>query len=133
MQLAFYKASGGLADKLVRLVTRSPYSHVELVIGGVCYSSSIQDGGVRSKHINIGSGNWDVLEIAGDEAKAAQWFVDHHGQDYDWLGVFRFVLPFLKHRTGKWFCSEACAAALGLENAHKYSPQDLFETFWGRE
>lgn len=127
MHLAFYKASGGIFDKAVRLVTRSAYSHVELVIGGKCYSSSIQDGGVRSKHINIWSGSWDVVEIGGDEAVAKAWFEQHDGQDYDWLGAFRFAIPFLRHRSGKWFCSEAVGAALGLPDAHKLTPQNMWE------
>lgn len=127
MRLALYKASGGLADKLVRLVTRSKYSHVELVIGGACFSSSIQDGGVRGKHINIWSGSWDVVDIGGDEAAAKAWFEARNGQDYDWLGVFRFILPFLPHRSGKWFCSEAVGAALGLPEPHALSPQDLWD------
>ena len=132
MRLALYKAPGGIFDKLVRLVTRSKYSHVELVIGGMCYSSSIQDGGVRGKHINIWSGSWDVVDIGGDEDEdaARAWFEAYEGQDYDWLGAFRFALPFLRHRPAKWFCSEAVGTALGLPEPHRLTPQDLHT--WSR-
>ena len=31
---------------------------------------------------------------------------------YDYLGVLRFALPFLRRPKDKWFCSELVAAAL---------------------
>ena len=129
MKLAFYKAPGTWADKAIRLFTGSAYSHVELVINGMCYSSSIQDSGVRCKGINIHSGNWDVVDIPGDERKALKWFADHDGQAYDWAGVFRFLLPLLPNSANRWFCSEAVAAALGIKDPEAYTPQDLYEGF----
>lgn len=132
MQLAFYKAPGTLADRLVRLVTGSQYSHCELIINGTACSSSIRDKGVRVKTIYLDPAKWDVVEVDADVTVAWNWFATHAGQSYDFLGVFRFVIPFIGHRTGKWFCSEACAAAMGLPDAWAYSPQDLFETFGGK-
>jgi hypothetical protein len=41
--------------------------------------------------------------------------------------VARFVLPFLPKVRDRWFCSEACGEALGLDNAHRLSPADLLE------
>lgn len=61
MQLALYKAPGAWYDKLVRVA----YSHCELVIDGVCYSSSPRDNGVRSKAIDLHSGSWDLIEVSG--------------------------------------------------------------------
>ena len=129
MQLAFYKAPGTWMDKAVRLFTGSDYSHVELVINGTCCSASIRDGGVRVKQIDLASGNWDVIDIQGDEAKAWEWFADHLGEKYDWLGVWRFAVPFLSHRGNQWFCSEAVAAALGLDEPEVYNPGMLAEEY----
>ena len=109
-----------IAHKAVCWFTGSKYSHCELLIGGLCYSSSARDGGVRAKAIDLTSGRWDVYPIEGDEKKALQWFIDHMGKRYDWAGIARFVIPFLPKVDGQWFCSEACGAALGLDN-----PQDL--------
>lgn len=129
MQLALYKAKGTLVDRLIRLVTNSKYSHCELVINGFCCSSSIRDGGVRAKKIYLDQTKWDVLEIEGDDAAAWDWFALHAKEGYDWLGAFRFALPFLRHRKGKWFCSEACSAALRIPQPESFSPKTLADRF----
>ena len=128
MKLAFYKAPGTLFDKLIRLATRSAYSHCEIVIDGMCYSSSARDGGVRRAAINVDSGHWDVIDIPGDPAPVLAWFSRHDGAGYDWLGLARCVIPFFPHAASRWFCSEACGSALGLD-ASSMSPQDLFESY----
>ena len=128
-QLAFYKGSGTLADKAIRVFTGSRYSHVELVLDGKCYSSSLRDGGVRSKYINLHPDKWDVVGINCREQLAYEWFRTHDGERYDWWGVWRFLLPLLPNKADQWFCSEAVAAALGLSNAEDYTPEDLFQGF----
>lgn len=105
--------------------TKSIYSHCELLIAGTCYSSSNRDGGVRSKVIDLTSGRWDLFEVDGDELAALAWFQRHMGELYDHLGVARFVLPFLPHFLLRWFCSEACAAALRWADAHLVKPGDF--------
>lgn len=128
MRLALYKAPGTLFDKLIRVATRSAYSHCEIVIDGACYSSSVRDGGVRRAFINVDSGHWDVIDIPGDPARVLDWFSRNDGARYDWLGLARCVIPFFPHAANRWFCSEACGAALGLD-ASRISPQNLFERY----
>jgi hypothetical protein len=132
MQLAFYKGPPtGLMHKVghwgTKVFTGSQYSHCELVINGTCCSSSSRDGGVRFKTIDLTTGKWDVYEVDGDVAAAWDWFCIHAGAKYDWAGIWRFLLPFLPQHSNQWFCSEACAAALGLPVPENYSPQTLFE------
>lgn len=126
MKMAFYKGKGNFFDALVRLVTRSEYSHCEIVIDGVCWSSSPRDGGVRRTQINLQSGHWDVIDLVGNEEAVSLWFKSREGASYDWIGLIRTVIPFFPHSKTKWFCSEACGAALGI-NASTLSPQDLFD------
>lgn len=109
----------------VRIWTRSRWSHAELVIDGVCFSSSPRDGGVRSKVIDLSSGRWDVFQVAADEAQALRWFGEHVGNRYDWAGIWRFVVPFLPHARNRWFCFESVGSALGLAGAHKLHANDL--------
>lgn len=132
MKLAMYR--GPAEDPLhkfghavVTLFTASEYSHCELVIDGVSWSASSRDGGVRGKSINLDSGRWDQFAVEGDEAKALEWFKEHRGARYDWAGVLRFGIPLLPRRRDQWFCSEACAAALGLSRPYTFTPQDLLD------
>lgn len=111
MQIAFYKAPGTWVDKAIRLVTRSKYSHCEVVIDGVCWSASIQDKGVRQKRMWLNPDRWDVVDVP-DSPGALKWFLEHEGQGYDFWGVFRFLIPFIPQRGNLWFCSEASLEAL---------------------
>ena len=129
LQLALYKGKGNFYDVLVRAATLSKYSHVELVINGVCYTSSPRDNGVRSKVIDLHSGNWDVYPIEGDAQYALDFFEKEMGKPYDWLGAIKSVVPFFPNRKEKWFCSEIVAAALQLPKARKYTPEDLYQWF----
>lgn len=135
MQLAMYKGPPPdllhrIGHWLVCIGTLSRYSHVELVIDGWCYSSSYQDGGVRRKRIDLTSGRWDVFEITGDQRAAYVWFMQRLGASYDWGGVVRFVLPFVRQRPGEYFCSEAVAAALGLPHAGRCTPRAVLAHFF---
>jgi len=128
--VALYKgpATGWFHQAWHRLVcwwTKSIYSHCEVVIGGVCYSSSNRDGGVRAKVIDLTSGRWDLFDLDGDEGAALAWFQRHMGEGYDWLGVARFVVPFLPHFRHLWFCSEASGAALLWADADRVKPGDF--------
>ena len=133
VKLALYKAPGHWTDKLIRIVTASPYSHCELVIGHECWSASARDGYVRSKSMWLDPAKWDAIDIPGPEPYALHWFTTHAGEKYDWAGVARFILPLLPHRSKQWFCSEAVAAALGLPEPELWTPGMLADEFkWAK-
>lgn len=130
MLLAMYRGPAeGLWNRafhsLVCWFTKSEYSHCELVINGMCWSSSNRDGGVRGKRIDLASGKWDLYPVKGDGDAAVRWFLAHDGQKYDWMGLVRFILPIFPKRGKRWFCSEAIAAALGFTKPETFTPQDL--------
>jgi hypothetical protein len=134
-QFAFYKGpprndwQHTVSHYAIRLWTWSRWSHAELVVDGICYSSSTRDGGVRSKLIDLNSGRWDVIDLDIPVMQVVDvllWFEEHKGAPYDWAGVWRFVLPFLPHSKGRWFCFEALGAALGSAGAHKLTANDLY-------
>jgi hypothetical protein len=135
-QIAFYKGppvgdwQHTVSHYSIRVWTLSKYSHAELVIDGWCYSSSARDGGVRRKLIDLTSGRWDVVDIECDTDAVLAWFLQHDGENYDWAGICRFVVPFLPHRQNQWFCFEALAAALGQAAAHKFTANDL--VYWAQ-
>jgi hypothetical protein len=128
VQIAFYKKERGWLDDAIRWYTGSPYSHCELVVDGTCYSSSIPDGGVRSKRIDINDGGWDVLDLPGADGPAIKLFhANTDGCGYDYVGVFLgqlLKIPFLQ-LPSRYFCSEWCAEALGIPDPASYSPGSL--------
>jgi len=110
LKFAFYKASGTATDKLIRLASRSPYSHVEFVMAdGLCISASKRDGGkVREKQIVFRAGHWDFFEVSGDYDKAAAFaaWMAAQAVPYCMLGAITSVTPFHLSRRGRVFCSE---------------------------
>jgi hypothetical protein len=123
-----YKAKGDLFNGLIRRWTDSPYSHCELVVNGMCYSSSIRDGGVRCKEF-VNSPNWDLFDLPWvDEYKVTKYYFDTFGTKYGWSDLINrhiFKLP-ISNGSGQ-FCSEWCADALQIPNARDYSPQTLYD------
>lgn len=140
--LASYRGSARGLSRIVgvviRWVTRSEFSHCEIAVlaaeptGGApwfkCYSASGMDGGVRSRYMPLPSERWVLTplppEVAGRayELQKANWLAD-----YDWAGVARFAAAvlFRKEHPKRWFCSEFCAAAMGLPDPWRWTPADL--------
>lgn len=134
MRAAFYRGTrpgiAGLYNRAVRLWTRSPYSHVELIFSdGVAASASYMDGGVRFKDIDFNADRWDFIDLPGaDEDAARAWFVAHDGDRYDLLGNVGFLFRPITGERRAWFCSEAAAAALGIPDPFRYDPATLAST-----
>lgn len=132
MKIAFYKiikpGFAGIYSIAVRLFTGSPYSHCELIFSdGRSGSASYLDGGVRFKAIEFDDTHWDFIEIPDSfEANALDWFATHKGEGYDLLGNIKFLFGMISQDKKKWFCSEAIAAALGIDDGWRYSPALLF-------
>lgn len=137
VQLALYTGPGTtLAHRLAHFVTCAvltvrrmqwcPYSHAELVIDGRCYSSSVRDGGVRSKAIALDPARWRVIDLPRADADAAlRRFAQREGLGYDWPGALRWGLPFLKQRPRADYCFEVVAYMLGLPAPERWHPLDL--------
>lgn len=128
MRLALYKGKGQVGNTLIRWWTRSIYSHCELVIDGISYSSSLMDGGVRAKRIDHNPEHWDFVALPWAEPHRVESLMrDTLGEPYGWLDLlWRQVLNRPGDSRG-WFCSEWCAAALGLPNPQQYSPATIGE------
>jgi hypothetical protein len=132
VRAAFYKATPpgvrGLYNRGIQAWTDSPYSHVELIFSdGLAASSSFMDHGVRFKYIDFAPERWDFVPLPGfEERDARAWFEEHRGEGYDLLGNGHFVFAPITGNSERWFCSEACAAALGLPEPWRYDPATLF-------
>lgn len=133
VQLSLYKGGGGFGNWAIRWWTRSPYSHCELVVDGYCYSSSVMDKGVRRKRIGPGADeislgeHWDLIELPWADPEQVLAYFEHTDPDhYGWPSLIASQL-FNRNRQTEHaaFCSEWCAAALGLPAPASYSPATL--------
>lgn len=135
LDIAFYKGRERVFNRMVSWWTQGAYSHCELIehyypdgITAKCWSSSMMDGGVRSKPITLNNDHWDIVSInipREDRDRAIQWFKDHEGQKYDLIGLIGFVIGSVKHSKTRWYCSEAISQALGLHESWRFHPNLL--------
>jgi len=140
MYLAFYKGRGRWFDRAIRVFTRGPYSHVELVmtkpVDGAVFtglSASGRAGGVGSKGSNQAPENGVLGEVPW--VNSASWVASKRfiGQPYDFVGILLSqVFPFRRHERGAWFCSELCAYACGFDVPQIYSPNGLHHAVLAR-
>lgn len=138
MKLAFLKGEGFVA-KMIRLWTRGPYSHVELVFSDMVAFSCAQTDSMHTRFQNIyfDTKYWTLVDVnvsEEDEKKIRTWCESEVGCAYDWTGIIlsQFI-PFGYQSKTKWFCSEVCVAALqqvGLFpkiKAWRVSPNKLYK------
>lgn len=142
IHLAFYRGSWAenpkskLLDNIICLLTRSKYSHVELVIdyyandqNGSCWSSSEWDGGVRNKFIHLDPSRWSVIPYNSKFTKQelVDFFNAENGKTYDYLGALGVVIPFFKANPNRWFCFEIVGEALGFVNGSRLNANKLID------
>lgn len=123
--LALYKGKGTFFNRLIRLWTRSAFSHCELVMpDGRWLSASATDGGVRAKQIELNPDHWVLIPLPWAEAQLIERvFTVNEGKGYDWLGILASqFLPLAIDDKRRMFCSEFCAAALGFDTPQRFSP-----------
>ena len=139
MKIAFYTGNGKISDRLVRSWTKSRFSHVELIINSISYSSSPRDGVVRKKNIKYEAENWRIFDLKNifDIKVALKFLNENLGQKYDHKGIFLSqVINLDKHNKNKYFCSELIIEVLKksinddkfviLENYSYFSPERLY-------
>lgn len=134
--LAFYTGWGGglsgvLVDAVIRGVTMSRFSHVEVILGPAttgaafeAYSSSPREGGVRKKTIHFKETHWLMIQVDMDPERALEVISSKMAQPYDFAGAVISPLRLRWRITGRWreFCSELAAEVLGWRRPWAYSP-----------
>lgn len=119
-----------LSHYLICIRTFSKYSHGELVIDGISYSSSARDGGVRSKLIEFKPERWDIFDISPeviDSTKSLSFFNKHKDSKYDWRNILRYILPFVGNSKNKFVCFEFMGAMLNFAGNHKLTGNDWYK------
>ena len=135
VRVAFYKSyRGNWFDKTIGLFER--YSHVEIQVNNVCWSSSPRDEGFRAKVIDIYDGKWDILQITAD-VNLDSFLMECtrlHGKKYDWTVILNYIgikYDFCKDRV---WCGEAITtlynAALNANISKNATLENLYEEIW---
>ncbi len=142
--LAFYKGKAKgkgvkamlyrFVDWLIRASTKGEFSHVEIAVRKQgrfeCYSSSIRDGGVRRKMMDLPSDRWVLVPVYPDAFTLPDYFEQTNHQKYDWFGAIASAIPFIQN-PNKQFCSEWCYNALehGRTDGWRFNPNDLYSFY----
>ena len=104
--------------KLNRAVQRGEFqqvTHVEAIHeehgGGVVTmaSSSLRDGGVRSKRVTLARGHWRIFDMPSwDVARSISLLSETRGMEYDKRGALASAipLPFFQEDENRWYCNE---------------------------
>ena len=133
------------SDWLTRKLTKGAYSHCEIAVERMeftsgdhyehevvydCYSSSIRDGGVRCKQIDVtDSTKWDLVPLDCPTSQITAYFARTQGKKYDWWGAIGIVFG-IKQKRSKYFCSEWCFNAIhSTEEGWRFSPNQLAAMF----
>lgn len=101
---------------ITRLMQKGKYSnvtHVEAIHeehsdGTVTIvSSSLRDGGVRSKRVTLTKDNWVIVDMPlWDVNKSKKFFAETVGDKYDIRGALATVLPGIRQDSSRWYCNE---------------------------
>ena len=122
-------------DWVIRIFSGGPFSHCELVFRDKVFFGAYPVTGVRYRRRTALS-RWVFVDIPltrEQEEKIRAWCDTEYGCNYDWLGVFRFIIKTLRPSETRWFCSELCVKALQEVNiledviAHEAHPTNLYK------
>ena len=117
---------------VIRVFTRSRFSHVAIEVGNTLYESRFATGVHKPKHIKNVT---DILELDDLDDQSVKAFLEAQvGKKYDSKAICSFFFSRIWENTKKWFCSELGAMAIKVggykgipNNLSKVSPEDLYK------
>lgn len=135
IKIVFYKGPGNFRDHLVRMWTKSPYSHSEFGRSDGFYHSNDRFSLLsRLDSLEISQNDWEMCRIVLPSEiveRLERRQIKKNGTTYDWMGIlFSQVFRLGLHDRKRWFCSKSNADDLGY--AYKLmqrSRKSCFEPF----
>lgn len=114
VNVVFVKAKGGgIGDWFTSLFNEGTgLCHCEFALPDGRRFGARPGGGTRFYTSGFGADREILLPVDVSPESLLPWLQKEEGSPYDFLGVFRFALPFLRGSKDKWFCSELVTAAL---------------------
>lgn len=128
-----FSTQPGIASRLIRWGTWSPFSHVDFVMpdGRVLGATASAGVAIRDAEPAQHEAIFNVPGVPGDVVFSIA--AGQLGRPYDWAGVLGFALRRRWHDHHAWFCSELVAWAfweagvplLRTDAAWRVTPRDL--------
>jgi len=115
--VAFRRAGRSILDRLIaRFDGRGAFCHAELVFPFSLESFECHAWtGCRFVQLPVyDHEEWELVEIDLDPGQALAACRMTDGDHYDYLGVLRFVIPWIGRSVGRWFCSESVAQIVSV-------------------
>ena len=112
---------------LIRAVTWSRWSHVEIIVGKSVLGADAPEGVALvplSERISIAE-NACIMTIPCDSKAAISWAWRNIGKPYDWWGILGLGLHHDWEDESKWWCSEFVGKALQKGGALPYRPETI--------
>jgi hypothetical protein len=126
IKIAFYCGPTNWRTRIVTWVTGSKYTHVEMLLpSGECVGISPEGTArVRMERLELPESEWDFIEINIDKqqlTRIVNFFVETHGQRYDWLGMcLSYLTPFYIKHNKRFYCSQWIATALTISGVFPF-------------
>ena len=122
ISIAFYKGKGNILNKIVRVWTKSRYSHAELILDDektwISISPKLGSKIANTVPLLVDHTQWDIIELQVDEGQyqtILEFYDETAGCGYDWIGMLcSQFLPFRIKARNRWYCSEWIAYALRI-------------------
>lgn len=114
IRLLAFRQPRTLMDRAIMAWTRSPYSHVELEVGGLRYAARPGIGVVADAG-HVDPDTWDAIAVPSillDQLRLDAWCRCELGKRYDWAGLSIAAFGWGWESRNRWFCSEFAAAGL---------------------
>lgn len=145
MRLVFYRGRGDMVNKIIRMITNGPYSHVELQFSSGRRFFASGHGEYQGVHMlrdqKIYGPLWDSIEIPatpGQEYAAQRFAFRLIGLPFDWAGMIRFLFSWPSRRKAQ-YCSAIILDVL-QKSLHMFpgveldiSPNGLYRLFLAHE
>lgn len=119
---------------LTRLVQRGTFervTHVEGFYGiddkgmALIGSSSLRDGGVRTKRVKLDPENWIAVDVPAWNEKLSLAFIRAHSfEEYDKRGAIATVFMSGQDEN-RWFCNELVGASVGIIDPDTFKPSQF--------
>lgn len=123
--------SRGFISRLIQFQTRSPYSHVGVMVRGTLYEAYHKGGVQKRRVIPLDEVELYGLALEVDEDELLQWLESKIGLGYDWVSVFRFLTRRPADYNSRYYCAEFVLDAFKAQGltllraeSHNVSPRD---------